>query len=70
MTRPEAESNSGKVCIVNGRGDLMMDRSQGQYVGKRVTIKRVTKGGMVICIGGDGEEVKLPPKNLDIEPKP
>ena len=66
MTRLESEFNQGKICTVNGMGDLMMDRSKGKYIQKRVTIKRTTKGGMVICITECGKEVCLPPKNLDL----
>lgn len=65
MTRPQAESSIGKCCTVNGLGDMAMTFPAGKYIGERVTIKRVTKGGMVICVCADGEEIKFPPKNLE-----
>jgi hypothetical protein len=66
MSRQEAESSAGKSAIVNGRGDLMMVREKGRFIGRLILIKRCTKGGMVICVGDDGSEVILPPRNLDL----
>lgn len=65
MTRAEYETNQGKLCTVNGSGDLMMDRAQGKYIGRRVLLKRLTKEGKALCVGADGKEVSLPLRNLD-----
>jgi hypothetical protein len=52
------------ICIVNGRGDLGMDKTRGRYIGQRIRVVQFTKGGMVICCADDGMEIAFPQKNL------
>lgn len=57
----------GTLCTVNGFGDLMMDRSAGQLVGKDcVIIKRLKSGLIQVALEDDPSFVKsLPQRNIE-----
>lgn len=37
----------GSLCTVNGRGDLMIDRTDGWWIGKECRIIKETKAGLI-----------------------
>ena len=66
---PEAYAalfHPGAKCMVNGSGDLMVDRSQGYFIGKTVEVVKRCKSGLILIREPEsGKQASLPQRNLD-----
>ena len=56
---------TGDTVQVNGNGDLMLDRADGAWIGRRPTIIRQLKSGWWL-VEENGEQHKFPKRNLDL----
>lgn len=66
MNREEVAASEGKWALVNAKDDIAMRSDMRPYAGtgEPVLIVRLTKAGMVMCIGKHGTDLRIPPRNL------
>ncbi len=57
---------AGKHYLVNGSGDLAMERGKAEFIGAIVYAERITKSGMVECLTHTGKKILFAPKNLSV----
>lgn len=62
-----AEVTPGREAIVNGAGDLGMDGDLRDIIGERVTIVKLTNGGMAL-VSWQSRLYIVPPRNLEEPP--
>ena len=68
MNKSDVKKSIGKLCTVNGYGDLAMESEMKILIYNKTKVKiiRLTRSGLIQVQSPDNKLFSIPQKNLDI----